>query len=29
MPTIEERDGIKYALPHFVDCPDAKDWSKK
>jgi hypothetical protein len=27
--TIEERDGIKYALPHFVDCPDAKDWSKK
>jgi hypothetical protein len=29
MATVEERDGVKYALPHFVDCPDAKDWSKK
>jgi hypothetical protein len=27
--TIEERDGVAYALPHFVDCPQAKDWSKK
>jgi hypothetical protein len=27
--TIETRDDIRYALPHFVDCPDAKKWSKK
>lgn len=27
--TVEERDGIRYALPHFVDCPQAKDWSKR
>jgi len=27
--TIEERDGVKYALPHFADCPEAKEWSKK
>lgn len=27
--TIEERDGIRYALPHFIDCPHAKEWSKK
>ena len=24
--TIEERDGVRYALPHFVDCPHAKEW---
>lgn len=27
--TIEERDGVRYALPHFVDCPQAKEWSHK
>ena len=27
--TIEERDGAKYALSHFSDCPEAKEWSKK
>lgn len=27
--TIETRDGVRYALPHFVDCPEAKDWSHK
>ena len=27
--TIEEREGVRYALPHFVDCPQAKEWSKR
>ena len=27
--TVEERDGRKYALSHFADCPDAKEWSKR
>ncbi len=27
--TIEERDGVKYAISHFSDCPEAKEWSKK
>ncbi len=27
--TIEERDGVKYALSHFADCPDSKKWSKR
>ena len=27
--TVEERDSIKYALPHWIDCKDAKEWSKK
>jgi hypothetical protein len=27
--TIEERDGVQYALAHFSDCPQAKEWSKK
>jgi len=27
--TIEARDGVRYALPHFADCPEAKDWSRK
>jgi len=27
--TIEERDGGKYALPHFADCPQSKEWSKR
>lgn len=26
--TVETRDGIKYALTHFSDCPEAKEWSK-
>ncbi len=27
--TIEVRDGIRFALSHFSDCKDAKEWSKK
>lgn len=27
--TVEEREGVKYCLPHFADCPQAKEWSKK
>lgn len=27
--TAEIRDGITYCLPHFVDCPQAKEWSRK
>lgn len=27
--TVVERGGQKYALSHFADCPDAKDWSRK
>lgn len=27
--TLETRDGVDYALPHFIDCPQAKEWSKK
>lgn len=27
--TIEERDGVRYALSHFIDCPDATKWSRR
>lgn len=27
--TAETRDGVTYALPHFADCPQAKEWSTK
>ena len=27
--TIERRDGRAFALAHFADCPDSKDWSKR
>jgi hypothetical protein len=27
--TIQERNGVRYALPHFADCKDSKLWSKK
>lgn len=27
--TVETRDGVRYALAHFADCPEAKEWSKK
>lgn len=27
--TAETRDGVTYALPHFIDCPQAKEWSRK
>jgi hypothetical protein len=27
--TIEEREGVRYALPHFVDCPHSRHWSKR
>lgn len=26
--TVQTRDGIRYALSHFRDCPDAKDWRR-
>jgi hypothetical protein len=26
--TEEERDGIRYALPHWIDCKDANTWRK-
>lgn len=25
---VEERDGVRYAMCHFVDCPDAHEWHK-
>ena len=27
--TIEMRDGKRFALPHWADCAQAKEWSKK
>lgn len=27
--TIEERDGVKYALSHFSDCEHAKEWRRR
>lgn len=27
--TVEERDGVKYAVSHFCDCPNANEWRKK
>jgi hypothetical protein len=27
--TVETRDGVKYALSHFIDCPNSKEWSGK
>jgi len=27
--TVQEHDGKRYALSHFTDCPQAKEWSKK
>ena len=27
--TVEARDDVKYALPHWIDCPQAKQWSKR
>lgn len=27
--TIETRDGERYAITHFSDCPQARGWSKK
>lgn len=27
--TVEARDGARYALPHFVDCPQAREGSKQ
>lgn len=26
--TVQTRDGKRYAVSHFRDCPDAKDWGK-
>lgn len=27
--TIQTREGQKWALPHFVDCPEAKEWKRQ
>jgi hypothetical protein len=27
--TSQQRDGVTYLLPHFVDCPHAREWSRK
>lgn len=27
--TVEEREGKRWALAHFSDCPNAKEWSGK
>lgn len=27
--TIQTRNGKKWCLSHFSDCPDAKEWSRK
>jgi len=27
--TVQHRAGVAYCLPHFVDCKDAKEWSRK
>lgn len=27
--TAQTRDGTTYLLPHWTDCPDAKQWSRK
>ena len=27
--TVETREGVRYCLPHFIDCPHAKEWSKR
>ena len=27
--TVEERDGVRYALTHFSDCPQGKQWSRR
>jgi hypothetical protein len=27
--TIETRDGVRYALPHWVDCKHAAEWKGK
>jgi hypothetical protein len=26
--TIEERNGAKYALSHFADCPEGREWRR-
>jgi hypothetical protein len=27
--TIQHRNGQRYALSHFADCPDGKEWRKR
>jgi len=27
--TVQTRDGTQYAISHFRDCPDAKDWGQR
>jgi hypothetical protein len=27
--TVQTRDGQKWLLAHFADCPDSKGWSKR
>lgn len=26
--TVEEREGVRYALTHFADCPESRQWRK-
>lgn len=27
--TAEIRDGVTYCLPHWIDCPQSREWSGK
>lgn len=27
--TVQYRGGVAYCLSHWVDCPDAREWSRK
>jgi len=27
--TVQHRNGVAYCLSHFVDCPQANEWSNK
>ncbi|HWP90492.1 MAG TPA: hypothetical protein VNM70_21605 [Burkholderiales bacterium] len=27
--TAEIRDGVTYCLPHWIDCPQSREWSSK
>ena len=27
--TVEERNGQRFAVSHFADCPEGKEWSRR
>jgi hypothetical protein len=27
--TIQEHDGVRYALTHFADCPESREWRRR